>query len=113
MKVIEGRVREIGDRFRRADFYAALDAKRECEGVSWRDVARETGVSPSTFSRLARGKDPDMRTFALLAAWLRQDIRPFFIGAHGSRQVSTAAEVRRAARDIQEQAIRIAALVKP
>lgn len=47
------------------------------------DVARDTGVSPSTLSRMARGADPDMRTFALLAAWLKADIRPFFVGAHG------------------------------
>jgi transcriptional regulator with XRE-family HTH domain len=86
-------VRSIQDRFKRADFFAALDAKREREGVSWRAVARETGVSPSSLSRLARGKNPDMRTFALLAAWLRADIRPFFVGSHGYR-ASNADEAR-------------------
>jgi hypothetical protein len=47
------RIRDNGDRFRRTAFFTAVDSKRQREGVSWRDVARETGVSPSTLSRIA------------------------------------------------------------
>ncbi len=38
--------------------------------MSWRDVARETGVSAATLSRLAQGKRPDVDGFAALVAWL-------------------------------------------
>ncbi len=81
--------------FLRDDFVAAIDAKREAAGLSWRDVAKEAGVSPSTLSRLTHSA-PDMATFAKLAAWLGADIRPFFAGSHGSR-ASNASEVRRLA----------------
>lgn len=103
------RVRDITDRFRREAFFDALDAKRQREGVSWRDVAREVGVTPSTFTRLSHGADPDMRTFALLVAWLRADIRPFFVGAHGS--ASPRASDVRAQTDVAIEAVqRLAAL---
>src|SRR4029453_6814205 len=50
--------------------YAALDNKRRAAGVSWREIARELDVSPSTFSRMAQGRRPDVDTFATLLRWL-------------------------------------------
>ena len=44
--------------------YAALDSKRKAARTSWRDVARELDISPSTFSRMAQGRRPDVDTFA-------------------------------------------------
>jgi transcriptional regulator with XRE-family HTH domain len=51
-------------------FYAALDAKRQEEGWSWRELARHLGISPSTLTRMAQGKRPDVDTFASLLRWL-------------------------------------------
>lgn len=51
-------------------FCAALDAHRTAAGYTWRDVAREAGVSPSTLTRLGQGKRPDMTSFAALVDWL-------------------------------------------
>ena len=102
------RVRHLRDRFRRDAFFAALSAKRDREAVSWRDVARETGVSPSTLSRMARGRDPDLRAFAALAAWLRADVRQFFQGSHGSRETARA-ETRSEARRAHEAIDRLVA----
>jgi transcriptional regulator with XRE-family HTH domain len=51
-------------------FYAALDAKRQAEGLSWRELARHLGISPSTLTRMAQGKRPDVDTFASLLRWL-------------------------------------------
>jgi DNA-binding Lrp family transcriptional regulator len=31
--------------------YAALDNKRKAHGTSWREIARQLGVSPSTCAR--------------------------------------------------------------
>src|SRR5687768_9441714 len=50
--------------------YAALDAKRQAERRSWRDVAGHLGVSPSAFTRMAQGHRPDVDTFATVVRWL-------------------------------------------
>jgi transcriptional regulator with XRE-family HTH domain len=51
--------------------YAALDAVRESRGISWRQLAREVQVSPSTFSRLANRQKPDVDAFVALVRWLK------------------------------------------
>lgn len=50
--------------------YAALDAKRQAMGSSWRGVAQELEIAPSTFTRMAQGRRPDIDTFATLVRWL-------------------------------------------
>lgn len=35
-----------------------------------RDVAKETGISPSTLCRIERGEMPDLETFRKLCIWL-------------------------------------------
>jgi transcriptional regulator with XRE-family HTH domain len=50
-------------------FYAALDAQRVGLALNWKQVAAASGVSASTFSRLAQGKRPDVDSLAALAAW--------------------------------------------
>jgi transcriptional regulator with XRE-family HTH domain len=50
--------------------YGALNAERENREMSWREVGKEIGTSPSTFTRLAQGRGTDADTFATLVAWL-------------------------------------------
>ena len=50
--------------------YAALDTKRRGQNKSWREVGRDLGISPSTFTRLAQGRSPDVDAFATLLRWL-------------------------------------------
>jgi transcriptional regulator with XRE-family HTH domain len=50
--------------------YAALLRKRDAGEQSWRDVASELSISPSTFTRMAQGARPDIDTFATLLRWL-------------------------------------------
>jgi transcriptional regulator with XRE-family HTH domain len=50
--------------------YAALDRKRQTVGWSWREMARGLGISPSTLTRMAQGRRPDVDTFATLLRWL-------------------------------------------
>src|SRR5437899_10323825 len=50
--------------------YAALDAERSARGMSWRQVAKDVGISPSTLTRMANGHRPDVDAFAALTKWL-------------------------------------------
>lgn len=49
---------------------AALDAQRRAREMSWRDVAKAVGVSPSTMTRLSNGLRPDADGFASMVSWL-------------------------------------------
>jgi len=59
--------------------YAALDLIRSHQELTWRDVAARTGLSPSTFSRLAEGRKPDADGLCTLIAWLRVDLARFTV----------------------------------
>jgi transcriptional regulator with XRE-family HTH domain len=62
--------------------YAALDSKRKARETSWREIARELEISPSTFSRMAQGRRPDVDTFATLLHWLRMPAESFMRSTH-------------------------------
>jgi len=51
--------------------YAALDVVRAHTGMTWREVAQDTGLSASTFSRMAAGHKPDVDALCTLVTWLR------------------------------------------
>lgn len=53
-----------------AALYKSLDAKRSSRKISWRQLAKEARVSPSTLTRMAQGLRPDVDAFARLVSWL-------------------------------------------
>ena len=55
--------------FRGDAFYRALDSSRAARRLNWKQVAAESGVSASTFSRMAQGKRPDVDSLACLVRW--------------------------------------------
>lgn len=57
----------------------ALDAARDSRGMSWRQLAKEIGVSPSLLSRLNNGYRPDADGFATLVSWLGLPAETFFV----------------------------------
>lgn len=59
-------------------FYAALDAVRRSRRLTWRQVARGTGISASTLTRMAQGSRPDIDTVVSLATWAALDPISFF-----------------------------------
>lgn len=59
--------------------HAVLDAERESRELSWRQTAREIGVSASTLSRLANGLKPDVDAFASIVHWLGADADSFMV----------------------------------
>jgi len=56
-------------RFDSEGFYRAIAATVKQRGVAWKDVSRATGVSPTTLTRMAQGRQPDAQGLAALAAW--------------------------------------------
>ncbi len=58
-------------------FYAALDAERQHEELTWKEVAAEAGISASTLTRMKQGKRPDVDSMAALASWARLDVDTF------------------------------------
>ncbi len=61
--------------------HAALDKAREGKGLSWRQLAKEIGVSASTLSRMANDLKPDLTAFAAMTTWLNMRPEQFFVGA--------------------------------
>jgi transcriptional regulator with XRE-family HTH domain len=56
-------------RFDSDAFYAALDASRQSQKLTWKKVAEQAGVSASTLTRMAQGKRPDVDSLAALCMW--------------------------------------------
>ncbi len=50
-------------------FYAALDSQRQSKRITWKQVAKESGVSASTLTRVAQGRRPDVDSMAALLTW--------------------------------------------
>ena len=66
--------------------HAALDGARKSAGWSWRQLARELDLSPSTMSRLANGYKPDVDAFAVMVSWLRVDPQKFMLSDDDRRR---------------------------
>ncbi|HVW41946.1 MAG TPA: helix-turn-helix domain-containing protein [Amycolatopsis sp.] len=65
--------------------YAALDAQREANGLSWRQLALEAGVSASLVSRMGNGHRPDLDGFIALVQWLNMPAETFMVWPEGLR----------------------------
>lgn len=50
--------------------YGRLDNRRLKRDLSWRGVGRETGLPPSTFSRLSQGHPIEADALVTLLVWL-------------------------------------------
>ena len=60
-------------------FYAALDATRESRKKNWKQVSEESGVSASTFTRMAQGKRPDVDGLAKMVNWSGLDPNEYLL----------------------------------
>jgi transcriptional regulator with XRE-family HTH domain len=67
-------------------FYEALNTTVSVRGLSWKDVARQTGVSQSTLSRMAIGRQPDASSLASLSAWAGLNPGDYVSGARHTRE---------------------------
>jgi transcriptional regulator with XRE-family HTH domain len=57
--------------------YGALDSKRNAERMSWRELARELDLSPSLFTRLAQGRQPELNSYLSMTEWLNVSTEDF------------------------------------
>jgi transcriptional regulator with XRE-family HTH domain len=69
--------------FNAPGFYSAMDESRASRGASWRQVAKEAGISQSTLTRLAQGKRPDVDSLAALARWANVSVDQFIDHENG------------------------------
>ena len=65
------------DRFDSKALYRALDDKRLQRGLSWQQVARETGVSAATISRTRQGGRMEVDGMLALVRWLDRPVEAF------------------------------------
>lgn len=57
----------------------ALDQVRTEREISWRQLSKEIGVSPSLLSRLRNGYNPDAEGFMTLVQWLNVPAERFLV----------------------------------
>lgn len=53
--------------------HSRLNERRQMLGMSWRQVAREIDVPPSTFTRLNKGNPPGYKGLIKMMRWLHDD----------------------------------------
>ncbi|PHZ84716.1 helix-turn-helix domain-containing protein [Paremcibacter congregatus] len=56
-------------KFNAESFYSALNTCRESKKYTWKKVAELAQISPSTLTRMAQGKRPDVDSMAALIDW--------------------------------------------
>ena len=101
------------DGFDMDGFYAALDGQRVAKGLTWKAVSEQSGVSPSTLTRISQGRHPDVDGLALLLAWSGLDAAQFFPGGNSPEPLALMMAHLRADRNLTpEDAEALAAIVK-
>jgi transcriptional regulator with XRE-family HTH domain len=74
-------------------FYRALEASVTARGLNWKQVASETGVSPSTLTRMAQGRRPDAASLAALSAWAELNPSDFVRASYKKRRPEPMAQI--------------------
>ena len=59
--------------------FAALDAQRIAQELTWKQVAGQAGVSPSTLTRMSQGRRPDVDSLAALCSWAGLDTDEYYV----------------------------------
>jgi transcriptional regulator with XRE-family HTH domain len=64
-------------RFEATALYAALDAQRQARGLTWIQVAAETGVSAATITRTRSGGRLEVDGMLAMVRWLGVSVETF------------------------------------
>ena len=67
-------------------FYAALSATVKARDTTWKAVSEQTGVSQTTLSRMANGRQPDAASLTALSAWSGLDPVEFISAPKRARE---------------------------
>lgn len=73
--------------------HAALDEARMAKGLSWRELARQLGLSPSTMTRLGNKRSPDVNAFMVMVRWLNMPAEDFLTDHDEATQVRDEPEL--------------------
>jgi transcriptional regulator with XRE-family HTH domain len=102
--------------FNAEGFYAALDATRQSRRLTWKQVAKESGVSASTLTRMAQGRHPDVDGLAALCSWAGINAGDFLCKGDGQEEPEPLAMISTYLRSDQhltpEAAIALEELIK-
>jgi transcriptional regulator with XRE-family HTH domain len=74
-------------------YYRALEATVAARGVTWKQVAVDTGVSASTLTRMAQGRKPDAASLAALSAWAGLNPVDFVNAAYKAERPEPMAQI--------------------
>lgn len=74
-------------------FYQALDSTRDARKKNWKQVAEESGISASTFTRMAQGKRPDVDSLARLVTWSGLNPNDYVVSPKGRADVEPMAVI--------------------
>ena len=92
--------------------HAALDKARESQGLSWRQLAKDIGVSASTISRMANNLKPDVTAFVAMTTWLKLPAEDFYVrstsdtGTQEPDLVAQLVPLLRARKDLKPQDVK-------
>lgn len=64
-------------RFDARALYAALDRQRQEQGLTWQQLARVVGVSPSTLTRTRDGGRLEVDGMLAMVGWLGRPVEDF------------------------------------
>lgn len=92
--------------FNAEQLYKDLEVIGRHKGVSWREMADEIGVSPSTLTRLRTGSKPDADSLAAIFRWTGVKFETY-IQTHDVHRLESAPELPK------EPPVRVAAPSDP
>lgn len=86
-------------------FFSALNAERLSRHMTWKEVAQEAGIQPSTLTRMGDGKNPDVNGLAALLAWSGLKAEKFIPRQSGdnAQNFSQAVALLRAVPDVKRE----------
>ena len=67
-------------------FYRALSTTVQARNTNWKEVSEQTGVSQTTLSRMAKGRQPDAASLTALSAWSGLNPTDFMGGPKHDRE---------------------------
>jgi len=73
-------------RFDAAALFEALDAQRLARGLSWEQVAKDTGVSAATIKRTREGGRMEVDGMLAMVGWLRVPVERFVRELHDGQE---------------------------
>jgi transcriptional regulator with XRE-family HTH domain len=74
-------------------FYRALSATREARQLTWKQVADQASVHPSTLARMSQSRRPDADGLAALSAWAGLNPGEFMVGLGAAQTAEPLAAI--------------------